>query len=108
MEGLGSNMLRLTSKPEIISSYDDHYGGAVYGSLYGIAQFLGSAHSTPLGIFCAVCWTRRSAVIMVPGTTICPSGWTTQYKGHLYAPQMNSKAAEYICMDNVPESIPHP
>ena len=43
---------------------------------------------------------------MIPGTTTCPSGWTTQYNGHLLAPHMTYYAAEYMCMDNDIEGLP--
>jgi len=47
---------------------------------------------------CAVCYSNRySTVLMLPGSHICASGWTTAYQGLLVA----NDEASYLCMDGV-------
>lgn len=49
---------------------------------------------------CAVCWVRHSTAIMVPATHTCPTGWTTQYRGHLHGQYRGYYPSQYLCLDD--------
>ena len=47
-----------------------------------------------------MCETTRSATLMIPGTTNCPTGWTKEYSGYLMAEHnTHAKPGEYLCVD---------
>ena len=43
---------------------------------------------------------------MIPGTQVCPPGWTQEYKGHLMSNKYSYQRTEYVCVDESPEVIP--
>ena len=44
---------------------------------------------------------------MIPGTHVCPGGWTSEYKGYLMATYHgHSHPTEYVCVDRTPEAVP--
>ncbi|PVD29548.1 hypothetical protein C0Q70_08799 [Pomacea canaliculata] len=50
---------------------------------------------------CAVCRSSRANNVMIPATTVCPSGWTSEYSGWLMAGDPHhSAASEFICVDS--------
>ena len=52
---------------------------------------------------CAVCLVPLSNTIMVPGTDLCPSGWTLQYWGFLVAAKTHLYPSDYMCLAQDPE-----
>ena len=59
-------------------------------------------HNAP----CAVCFVpTRSATIMVPAKTTCPSSWTREYYGYLSTAREHHYRSSYTCIDNTPEVI---
>ena len=57
---------------------------------------------------CAVCEAvGRGAALMIPGTHVCPGGWTSEYKGYIVsAHNQHTRTAEFVCMDLSPEGLP--
>ena len=93
--GAAANYLCLTKKPE----YDNVAKPSYYAYLYGAEYFYISDHHGHDAV-CSVCRAPQSTTIMVPGTLTCPTGWTTQYKGHLSAGYYGHySASEYVCLD---------
>jgi len=45
---------------------------------------------------------------MIPGTHVCPSGWTHEYQGYLMTTASDGRhyRTEYICVDGVPDVVP--
>ena len=44
---------------------------------------------------------------MIPGTHVCPGGWTSEYKGYLMAEYYDrAHPTEYVCVDGTPEALP--
>ena len=61
-------------------------------------------HNAP----CAVCFVpTRSATIMVPAKTTCPSSWTREYYGYLTtdAERHTHRRSTYTCLDISPELV---
>ena len=55
---------------------------------------------------CAVCYvTTRVAVLMIPGTYICPQTWTREYYGWLMAERHNHHHSTFECVDVSPETV---
>lgn len=55
---------------------------------------------------CAVCWTKRSSTLMIPGRNQCYAGWSQEYSGYLVSEHYGHKgASEYICLDDKPETL---
>eukprot|EP00045_Choanoeca_perplexa_P018407 m.290873 g.290873 ORF g.290873 m.290873 type:complete len:3950 (+) comp17810_c0_seq1:79-11928(+) len=56
---------------------------------------------------CVVCQapTLRTNVLMHPGTTICPTGWTREYFGYLLSSHYTHKRVNGICMDEKPDKF---
>ncbi|XP_045170318.2 uncharacterized protein LOC123532796 [Mercenaria mercenaria] len=112
--GTGSNYLCLTSEPQW-----DHYEesieslGKIAGVEYQFWNHRGNGASNFFGYDvynddapCAVCHTRRSSSIMIPGRMDCYSGWTKEYSGYLVSGFVGqSHDSEFICLDRRPETI---
>jgi len=85
-------------------------GALVYGleyevGAYGVANYGGIAAATlqNLEARCAVCRVENaSTMLMVPGTTVCPSGWTQQYWGYLVSEYYGHNTSEWVCLNNTP------
>ena len=53
---------------------------------------------------CAVCQSIGSvAAMMQPGSTVCPAGWSTEYKGYVMASPTDARRIEYVCVDGEAE-----
>ena len=56
---------------------------------------------------CAVC--RRASPtaksLMVPGQITCPSGFTADFQGYLFAPSTGNNRGDYLCMDANAEGV---
>ncbi|PVD29532.1 hypothetical protein C0Q70_08783 [Pomacea canaliculata] len=72
---------------------------STFALLYGGEYETGDEHQEkdPL---CAVCRSSRANNVMIPATTVCPAGWTSEYSGWLMGgnPPHNA-ASEFICVD---------
>ena len=75
-----------------------HVWGAEYQYTYGNAKI---DDDVP----CAACIdTKAVDSIMIPGKATCPTGWRTQYHGHLCASHYShAGASEYVCVDSDPQ-----
>jgi len=104
--GSGSNTLCLTDQPTWAEFNAGNQNGALlYGAEieangYGLASMV-SKHDTDAR--CVVCETAKSQALMVPGTQVCPSGWTLQYSGYIMANEYQQSASEFLCMDASPD-----
>ncbi|XP_045170141.2 uncharacterized protein LOC123532676 [Mercenaria mercenaria] len=112
--GTGSNYLCLSEKPQW-----DHYEdsieslGKIAGVEYQFVNHRGNGASNFFGYNvyndnapCAVCHTRRSSSIMIPGRMDCYSGWTKEYNGYLVSGWVGqSHDSEFICLDRRPETV---
>ena len=60
-------------------------------------------HNAP----CAVCFVpTRSATIMVPAKSVCPTSWTREYYGFLMSEHDGYYRTSYTCLDIDPEPVP--
>lgn len=86
--------------------YDTSQNGAlIYGAEYetissGVSSFR-SVHNQPVP--CSVCEARRGSAIMIPGSTLCPNGWSLEYYGFLMSNYYQLRKGEYVCVDSNPE-----
>nr|QIQ54700.1 capsule gland specific secretory protein [Reishia bronni] len=99
-KGSGTNPLCLTNDPK----YDGRVKPSTNGYLYG-SEYEGIPELQDQEIPCSVCHTTYSNTIMIPGTNQCPSGWTTQYLGHLVSGYYNHYANQFVCLDGQPEGV---
>jgi hypothetical protein len=103
--GSGANTLCLTDTPTWGQfSAGDQNGALIYGAEFETSGY-GLANMTSLHDYdarCVVCETPKSTTIMVPGTQVCPSGWTLEYSGYLMGNHYTQNASEFICMDASP------
>lgn len=69
---------------------------------YAVGAALTSLHDSQVP--CAVCVVNdRSLMLMMPGSTACPSGWTQEYRGYLMGPHA-VVSGETVCVDETPEA----
>ncbi|XP_076463032.1 short-chain collagen C4-like [Babylonia areolata] len=99
-KGSGTNPLCLTLEPKYDGREKPATNGYLYGSEYEGIKGLHN-HEVP----CSVCHTNDPSTIMVPGTTVCPSGWTIQYSGFLASNYFNFFATQFLCVDGKPEAL---
>ena len=104
--GTAANFICLPNNPEYYSSGKPAtYAAYVYGSEYetwGSPLANLANHNVP----CAVCYSGRSSMIMVPAKITCPSQWTREYNGYLMAGYYaHASAKNFVCMDKDPESV---
>ena len=63
-------------------------------------------------VACAVCQPTGSiAVLMQPGSAVCPLGWSTEYQGYIMSAPVHSsehRRSEYVCVDSEPEAVGDP
>ena len=88
-------------------SLPDAGGTNSHGVLYG-AEYQGPLQgSNDHNVPCAVCHvSTRSAVLMIPGKTTCPTTWTREYYGYLMSEYHTHKRSMYECVDRAMESLP--
>jgi len=105
--GSGANTMCLTSSPVYATFSDaDNNGALVYGveyemSGYGLASIFIGLHDRDA--VCAVCEVNgASETLLMPGTTACPSGWTSRYTGYLMANHYTQRKSEYVCVNGSP------
>ena len=104
--GGGANLLCLPHTPV----YSSYRSGTQDRARLGPVEFHPDA---PLGTVrgddnarCAVCKTARSSTIMIPATTICPSGWTREYYGYLMSESKGNNRGEFVCVDRFSRPLP--
>ena len=111
--GGATNYLCMPDNPDYLQ-YDSRVQGKNY--VYGVEYQPVSgqplsvnvnvlAHNVP----CAVCMAvSRCSLVMIPGKTLCPVSWTTEYVGYLMSAydQPHRLATTYECVDKDPESVP--
>jgi hypothetical protein len=107
--GGGGNFLCLTEEAKYNdeSTLTDSGWGYIYGTEYQIDtnQALTRARHDQ-NVPCATCTAPCSKKIMMPGTNMCPDGWTKLYYGWLMGGYYNYAAStSYICVDVNPDVI---
>ena len=107
--GGGIDYQCLSSKPSYLKVKDgiqtarSHMTGVEYEDWEGGAL----AKSHYYGVPCAVCYTTRSVVIMIPGQYTCPSGWRQEYQGYLTAERHNhGNPSTHVCTHKDLEPLP--
>ncbi|CAI9737336.1 Hypothetical predicted protein [Octopus vulgaris] len=115
--GGGSNLLCLPNDP-IWANYTTEVeeGGYIYGSEYELTfyptnklfSFANAESIHDHNVPCAVCLTRKPAVVMMlPARTKCYARWTAEYSGYLMtASSVHKGRLEYVCVDYAPEADP--
>ena len=110
-KGGGANFQCLARGPE----YNNKEGqGDAQGARLIIAEFwtgslpkttaYGKAKYHDAG--CAVCEVPSSAVLTIPGTQKCPSGYEVEYKGMIFAGRAaDNHLQEHICVDDAPAIV---
>lgn len=109
--GSGYNTLCLSPA----AAYADYNTGNQNGALvygleyevngYGVGSYGGVSPASLQNreAQCALCRVdNASAMLMVPGTTVCPSGWTQHYWGYLVSTHYTHNTAEWVCLNNTP------
>ena len=78
----------------------------MFGTEY---EFFGTSPLASLGnmnVPCARCYVpTRTATIMIPAKTQCPSGWTREYYGYLTTEHEGHYRASYDCVDVNAEGV---
>ena len=107
--GGAANYLCLPDDPDYLQYQS---GAGAPGSITGVEYYYASVpslssfnyHNVP----CAVCYVAtRSAAVMIPAKTQCPTQWTLEYVGYLMGDHNNHAGrAMFECVDKNPESIP--
>jgi len=113
--------LCLPDQPEWKNSVaGDQHSGSIAGVTYELSFSHPFDESNSGGTLdnhpapCAVCYVDscRSTVIMLPGKTQCPAGWTKEYGGYLASDFAGSARTTYrssvMCLDEAPEVAAHP
>ncbi|KAL4223287.1 hypothetical protein ACF0H5_016758 [Mactra antiquata] len=113
--GGGTNYLCLSSDPQW-DHYDEtikapstivgvEYDFDIYANNGVVSQFFGKdiyQDDAP----CAVCLTKRSTTIMIPGRTGCYSGWTKEYSGYILGQaDTYDHPTEWVCLDRRPDVV---
>ena len=111
-EGGGGNYQCLTSEPANFAfGVQREDAGYIYGAEFETWGNVPQA-SLPLAnqnVACAVCYiSTRGAVVMIPGTYICPAGWTREYYGYLMSERHKNRRSTFECVDNSPDILPPP
>ena len=115
-KGAAASMLCLPKDPDWdAGKYRDKTDGDV-GYIYGTEyedsssrsdQLFGQSHQNH-DVPCVACEVKkRSSVLMIPGKSTCPAGWTFEYSGYLMSGYYNHNGAtDYYCIDKDPENLP--
>ncbi|PVD18681.1 hypothetical protein C0Q70_21231 [Pomacea canaliculata] len=94
--GSAVNALCLTLQPV----YDGRNPTSANTNLYGSEYETSPEEKQNQDGVCSVCRVHRSTTLMIPGTNVCPNGWTLEYSGYLMAGHDSHPAStEYICVD---------
>ena len=111
--GGGSNYQCMTENPQ---NFDFGPGTSQASYIYGAEyETFGNVPSLSLNIHdqdvpCAVCYVApREAVLMIPGTYICPPSWTREYYGYLMTERSHpghKGRTTFECVDAAPEFVP--
>ena len=115
-KGAAVSMLCLPENPDWDSGkYADKLDpviGYIYGTEYQDAQerndqLFGESHYNN-DVPCVVCEVRmKQNILIIPGKSKCPAGWSVEYSGFLMTGHYNHPAAtDYYCVDGEPENIP--
>ena len=108
--GSGANYVCLTRNP-VYGKYQNGfqtYSARIYGAEYqihttGIFPSSLNNHDVP----CALCHVdTRATQMMIPGTNVCPIGWTREYKGYLMSEYHDHYRTMYTCVDENPDYVP--
>jgi len=101
----GGSAKHLCLSPNPVMS-DLWFSAVWHSTLYG-AEYEAILNLNDLDVVCAVCKVSKASTFMLPGTNVCPSGWTTQYSGFLVgATYHHADASDYTCMDGQSEGRP--
>ncbi|VDH94879.1 Hypothetical predicted protein [Mytilus galloprovincialis] len=112
MGGSGANLLCLPKNPEW-KEYTEGNSSTWTGKLFGVEYEIGenkpySKTFLNQDMPCAVCESKRSTVLMVPGKVTCHEGWHKEFSGYLMSQTSRNDRSptEYICADEQLESVP--
>ena len=106
--GGGSNYVCLTRNP-VYKRYQNGF--------QGVSEIFGAEYQAGAGIFpsnvydhdvpCALCHVdTRATQMMIPGTNVCPAGWTREYRGYLMAEKIvHQGRTMYTCVEENPDYI---
>ena len=99
-----ANYLCMPLKPEYTLPFRAGVQGYmyVYGTEYQYPIQGTHDHNVP----CAVCYTRRTQLLMIPAQTSCPRFWRMEYYGYLMSEYLGYHPSRYECVDKEQESIP--
>ena len=110
IEGGGGNYQCLTSEPANFAfGRRREDAGYIYGTEF---ETWGNVPSSSLSlanqnVVCAVCYvSTRGAVVMIPGTYVCPAGLTREYYGYLMSERHKNRRSSFECVDHSPDILP--
>ena len=102
--GGGANHICMPPNPDYIL--------ATRKGIQGYAYVYGTEYENPIvgtddsNVPCAVCYTTRATVMMIPAKTSCPPSWTKEYIGYLMTERQDLQRSMYECVDSNQEPIP--
>ena len=106
----GSSTYLCLPKEPVYSNYE--HGVQGYSNLYGVEYRRPNAINPDLlnhNVPCAVCYAKRSTVLMVPARNSCPSSWILEYAGYIMTQASKWNVhyrTSYVCVDENAEPIP--
>eukprot|EP00049_Salpingoeca_infusionum_P023736 m.13631 g.13631 ORF g.13631 m.13631 type:complete len:4451 (+) comp5977_c0_seq1:73-13425(+) len=110
--GSGSNLQCMPFDPDTnqgMFDTQDRPGSLIYHAEYQTSSYgiLSMRVLHDQEVPCAVCKRiiQTSTTLMVPGTNKCPSGFSADYQGYLFAPHHTHHRGEYVCIDKDATSI---
>ncbi|KAL4238240.1 hypothetical protein ACF0H5_002953 [Mactra antiquata] len=112
--GGAANNLCLPPDPQW-DHYDDTVAtnNQIYGAEYNVGWNNGNMGTEFFGksiqnddVPCAVCYSQRSEMIMIPARLDCYPGWTKEYSGYLMSGHyVNKSPSMYTCVDKAVETV---
>ena len=110
--GGGANTQCMTSTPTWLNYNDANQDGAlIYGTEYEQASYGLSGVSPFNGLQnfkapCTVCLgTTYTNEIMIPGTAVCPGGWTLLVAGYLMGMHYTQGSSSFVCVNSNAQGI---
>ena len=76
----------------------------VSGTEYEVPLVASQAHHDAA---CSVCYiATQHTTLMIPATTVCPTGWTVEYIGYIMSEARLHWRTEFLCVDASMGSVP--
>lgn len=109
--GNGGDTICLPETPTWSNYTDGNAGccrGYIYGSEIHVDEQIFSNSVNKQDLPCAVCLSKTSTILMIPGRSSCFKGWREEYRGYVMANHHSHTGPHnHICVDYEPEFVPN-